>query len=202
MTQLRQRLDAIRFHTTSREGLKVPPEHYAVVSHRVLMWSLLENLVLHQQKPKEGATAIPSENEFRPANRVKSIMNFLQIQVEIREERCNEQFMQTSHDIPPQPRHQNESMARNPSDLVLTNESVHHHALNSPPCGSGDHKIPWCQLELSNQDKRLRLKRARCCFKYSKLNQIARVCRLPTNLTCTSCGGDHLTILCDVSRLP
>ncbi|KAG0414622.1 hypothetical protein HPB47_008220 [Ixodes persulcatus] len=88
VTQLRQLFDAIRFRTTSLEGLNVPPNNYAVVLHRVLMRALPEDLALmYRQKIKESATTdSPNALEWHPDDQVKLIMTFLQIQIEIREE--------------------------------------------------------------------------------------------------------------------
>ncbi|KAG0415361.1 hypothetical protein HPB47_007473 [Ixodes persulcatus] len=85
VTQLRQLFDAIRFRTTSLEGLNVPPNNYAAVLHRVLMRALPEDLALmYRQKLKESATTdSPNPLERRQDDQVKLIMTFLQIQIEI-----------------------------------------------------------------------------------------------------------------------
>ncbi|KAG0429605.1 hypothetical protein HPB47_023431 [Ixodes persulcatus] len=184
VSQLRQLFDAIRFRTTSLEGLNVPPNNYAVVLHRVLMRALPEDLALmYRQKIKESATTdSPNALEWRPDDQVKLIMTFLQIQIEIREEGCMEPPTRASEGTPHQPNLQTQSISNKPSALPLTNESVHRRVLSCPLCGSAEHEVQSCQC--------------------AKRNHIARACRTARSLTCTACGGHHLTILCDVCRPP
>lgn len=85
VAKLRQLHDAIRFRTTSLEGLEVPPSSYAVVLHRVLMRCLPADLaILYRQKLRESTPpSSTSTPDLAPEDQVNIIMKFLRIQVEI-----------------------------------------------------------------------------------------------------------------------
>ncbi|KAG0422904.1 hypothetical protein HPB47_001301 [Ixodes persulcatus] len=125
VAKLRQLHDAIRFRTTSLEGLDVPPSSYAVVLHRVLMRCLPADLaILYRQKLRESTPpSSTSTPDLAPEDQVNIIMRFLRIQVEIREDgqidRASYRFRRGLSQTTPQ-----ESVSANhPSTLALSTES-------------------------------------------------------------------------------
>ncbi|KAG0411000.1 hypothetical protein HPB47_011872, partial [Ixodes persulcatus] len=183
-------------------------DHFDVTIHRnpdlppIEKFKYLMTYLTHNAKRADEGIRLSEQNYDLADDQVKLIMTFLQIQIEIREEGCMEPPTRASEGTPHQPNLKTQSISNNPSALALTNESVHRQVFACSLCGSAEHDVQSCQVALSTQEKRSRLTRACCCFKCGKRNHIARACRTARSLTCTTCGGHHLTIHCDVSRSP
>ncbi|KAG0428729.1 hypothetical protein HPB47_024288, partial [Ixodes persulcatus] len=132
--QLRKLYDAIRFRTTSLQGLDVPPSNYAVVLHRVLMRCLPADLtILYRQKLKEAALTPSADTpDMRPEEEVRVIMLFLQTQVEIREDvqiehpchspRCGSSPIPSLESV----------QASHPSALTLSTEAIGYRVATCP----------------------------------------------------------------------
>ncbi|XP_077545161.1 uncharacterized protein LOC144158266 [Haemaphysalis longicornis] len=80
---LRRLHDDISFRLNALEALGIAPDRYAVIIHRVLLKALPHDIaLLYRQRMKESAA-----NEVNgDAKQVQEILDFLRIQVEIREE--------------------------------------------------------------------------------------------------------------------
>ncbi|KAH9378263.1 hypothetical protein HPB48_000138 [Haemaphysalis longicornis] len=87
-----------------------------------------------------------------------------------------------------------------PSALALTAKTESPATPACPLCDSHGHKVADCLVSQSAAEKRARLRNARCCFQCDRRNRVARQCRASRNLTCSTCNGRHLTVLCDVLR--
>ncbi|KAH9379902.1 hypothetical protein HPB48_001002 [Haemaphysalis longicornis] len=128
-------------------------------------------------------------------------MEFLRIQIEIREEGRQEQppsnaatrSVQNADLISPG---QPEAPVPSASALAAKSESIIIPAC--PLCDSHDLNGADCLVDMSANEKRTRLRNAHCGFLCGRRNHVARQCRSSCNLTCSSCNRRHLTVLCDL----
>ncbi|KAG0433326.1 hypothetical protein HPB47_020023 [Ixodes persulcatus] len=142
IARLRHLYDSIQFRTSCLEGLGVPPTQYAIVLRRVLMRSLPNDLaVLFRQNIKEKespteagdmqtATGVPGAAE------VATILRFLRIQIESREESQGGLQRSSSHSPPEDRRGTRPSSAQHslPSALALPTSSVAPEPGSCPLC--------------------------------------------------------------------
>ncbi|KAG0419656.1 hypothetical protein HPB47_003959 [Ixodes persulcatus] len=210
IARLRHLYDSIQFRTSCLEGLGVPPTQYAIVLRRVLMRSLPNDLaVLFRQNIKEKespteagdmrtATGVPGAAE------VATILRFLRIHIESREESQGGLQRSSSHSPPEDRRGTRPSSAQHslPSALALSTSSVAPEPGSCPLCTGIGPQLQDCNINISSDTKRNRLGAARCCFRCGKVNHVARNCRTSTRLVCGTCNGRHITILCDIWRFP
>ncbi|XP_077548092.1 uncharacterized protein LOC144160812 [Haemaphysalis longicornis] len=194
---LRRLHDDISFRLNALEALGIAPDRYAVIIHRVLLKALPHDIaLLYRQRMKESAA-----NEVNgDAKQVQEILDFLRIQVEIREEGYMDS---TGPQVrrPPAPRPTPHEEFSPPSAAAL-------HAESSPPprgdccplCDGRGHGIPQCTTNVPPEEKRRRLQAGRHCFRCGKQNHIARACQTARTLSCSRCSRRHLTSLCDVAQ--
>ncbi|KAG0443974.1 hypothetical protein HPB47_014325 [Ixodes persulcatus] len=196
--------------TSNRVGLGVPPAQYAIVLKRVFMRSLPNDLaVLFRQNMKEKespteagdmqtTTGVPGTPE------VATILRFLRIQIESREE-SQGRLQWSSPDSPPEDRRGTRPSSAQlslPSALALPTSSVATEPGSCTLCTGIGHQLQDCNTNMSSETKQNRLRAAMCCFRCGKVNHIARNCRTSTQLVCGTCSGRHITILCDIWRVP
>ncbi|XP_037503466.1 uncharacterized protein LOC119378375 [Rhipicephalus sanguineus] len=196
--KLRLLYDKVQFRVSALTGLGVSPDQYNVVLNRVLMTCLPDDLaILYRQKSKEdaqdmSAIATPEERARHDAE----MLSFLRIQIEVREEgrpgRTPSAFLrllpEEGVESPSAP------MGHLPTASALATESVEVCAL----CSSCQHTIADCNVQLSAEEKRARLRTARCCYRCGLQNHMARFCRRARSIICSKCNRRHLTILCEL----
>ncbi|XP_077552449.1 uncharacterized protein LOC144166823 [Haemaphysalis longicornis] len=194
---LRRLHDDISFRLNALEALGIAPDRYAVIIHRVLLKALPHDIaLLYRQRMKESAA-----NEVNgDAKQVQEILDFLRIQVEIREEGYMDS---TGPQVgrPPAPRPTPHEEFSPPSAAAL-------HAESSPPprgdccplCDGRGHWIAQCTANVPPEEKRRRLQAGRHCFRCGKQNHIARAFQTARTLSCSRCSRRHLTSLCDVAQ--
>ncbi|XP_077541002.1 uncharacterized protein LOC144153223 [Haemaphysalis longicornis] len=208
--RLRELYDKVHFRVSALEALGVPQDQYAVVLNHVLLRCLPDDITLmYRQRAKElcqGSTAgSATESAMSQGHgcQVKKLLEFLWIQIEIREEGKQGQPLSTAarrsvQNADLNPPGQSETPV--PSALALTAETESPATPASPLCDSRGHKVADCRVSQSAAEKMARLRNARCCFRCGRSNHVARQCRASRNLTCSTCNGRHLTVLCDVLR--
>ncbi|KAH7961374.1 hypothetical protein HPB52_008579 [Rhipicephalus sanguineus] len=196
------RLLEVQFRVSALTGLGVSPDQYNVVLNRVLMRCLPDDLaILYRQKSKEAAqdtsgVATPEER----ARQVAEMLSFLRIQIEVREEgrpgRTPSAFSRflPEEDVEPP----SAPMGHLPTESALAAESVPITEEVCRLCSSFQHTIADCNVQLSAEEKRARLRTARCCYRCGWQNHIARFCRRARSIICSKCNRQHLTILCEL----
>ncbi|XP_077551846.1 uncharacterized protein LOC144166061 [Haemaphysalis longicornis] len=208
--RLRELYDKVHFRVSALEALGVPQEQNAVVLNRVLLRCLPDDITfMYRQRAKElgqgSITGSAAESAISQGQgcQVKRRLEFLRIQIEIREEGKQGQPLSTAarrfiENTDLNPPGQPETPV--PAALALTAETQPSATPACPLCDSRGHKVADCRVNLSAAEKRTRLRNARCCFRCGRRNHVARQCRGSRNLTCSTCNGRHLTVLCDVLR--
>ncbi|KAH7975612.1 hypothetical protein HPB52_003705 [Rhipicephalus sanguineus] len=200
--KLRLLYDKVQFRVSALTGLGVSPDQYNVVLNRVLMRCLPDDLaILYRQKPKEAAQdtsgiATPEER----ARQVAEMLSFLRIQIEVREEgrpgRTPSAFSRFLPDEDVEP--PSAPTGHLPTASALAAESVPITEEVCRLCSSCQHTIADCNVQLSAEEKRARLRTARCCYRCGWQNHIARFCRRARSIICSKCNRRHLTILCEL----
>ncbi|KAH7951754.1 hypothetical protein HPB52_012518 [Rhipicephalus sanguineus] len=200
--KLRLLYDKVQFRVSALTGLGVSPDQYNVVLNRVLMRCLPDDLaILYRQKSKEApqdtsGIATPEER----ARQVAQMLSFLRIQIEVREEgrpgRTPSAFSRLlpEEDVEPP----SAPMEHLPTASALAAESVAATEEVCPLCSSCQHTIADCNVQLSAEEKRARLRTARCCYRCGLQNHMARFCRRARSIICSKCNRRHLTILCEL----
>ncbi|KAH7939134.1 hypothetical protein HPB52_007145 [Rhipicephalus sanguineus] len=128
------------------------------------------------------------------------MLSFLRIQIEVREEgrpgRTPSAFSRLlpEEDVEPQ----SAPMGHLPTASALAAESVPVTEEVCPLCSSCQHTIADCNVQLSAEEKRARLRTARCCYRCGLQNHMARFCRRARSIICSKCNRRHLTILCEL----
>ncbi|XP_064477735.1 uncharacterized protein LOC135391410 [Ornithodoros turicata] len=187
LARLRELYEHILFRTSCLETLGVSPAEYAVVLHRVLMRSLSEDIaVLYRQRTKEDVAATDAAAS-RPAQ-VKNIMQFLQVQVESREDTRAGRTRLASTVPGTMDRSSQAPVASStlPTALALAASSSHPRP-SCLLCNLASHTVQECHVAISTDDKR-RLTAKNCCFKCGKHGHFARSCRSATWLRCRHCS--------------
>ncbi|XP_037503407.1 uncharacterized protein LOC119378295 [Rhipicephalus sanguineus] len=200
--KLRLLYDKVQFRVSALTGLGVSPDQYNVVLNRVLMRCLPDDLaILYRQKYKEAAQdtsgiATPEER----ARQVAEMLSFLRIQIEVREEdrpgRTPSAFSRFLPDEDVEP--PSAPMGHLPTASALAAESVPITEEVCRLCSSCQHTIADCNVQLSAEEKRARLRTARCCYRCGLQNHMARFCRRARSIICSKCNRRHLTILCEL----
>lgn len=67
-------------------------------------------------------------------------------------------------------------------------------------CNATDHALTECRAVMPREDKVTRLREGRACFRFGRRNHVARECRNSRYVTCDTCQGRHITVLCDIWR--
>ncbi|XP_077557390.1 uncharacterized protein LOC144172577 [Haemaphysalis longicornis] len=222
--KLRDLYDQISFRVNALRSLGVAATEYAVVLHRVLMKALPPDLgILYRQRAKEASSsdgAASSSGSARQvserassserAKQVDEILDFLRIQVEVREEghfdlprvlerRPHEKREATTSDsgLP--------SAAALPAGASLPPTRAEPRSEQSQrqcPLCAADHRIAECTVPMSPQEKRRELRTGGRCFRCGTKRHFARCCRLSRSLVCVRCSKGHLTVLCDIAHPP
>lgn len=201
--KLRVLYDTVTFRINALEGLGVSPDQYSVVLHRVLLRTLPHDLgLLYRQRLKE-AQQDASEVSASPSARskeIKVILDFLRVQVEIREESASDRSVPSTHRV--QERGQSSpSRVVLPTAMTLSAQCPSAGRPRCQLCNAQDHVLAHCTSAVSPEEKRKRLQANRCCFRCGKHNHFARHCRTANSLVCSHCSRRHLTSLCDI-QLP
>lgn len=198
---LRELYDSIQFRTGCLKNLGVLTSQYAVVLHRVLMRCLPEELaVVFRQRQIERAESAPAPGtstsdhfESERCSEVEAIMRFLRSQIESRED-CK--LMQRR--VHPREQEFPSFSEDPPAALALAARTFNGPQRRCPLCDRDSHALQDCPRRISPSEKRRLVIAKRCCVKCGKFNHFARDCRSYRFLTCSSCGGQHLSTLCDI----
>ncbi|KAH7985866.1 hypothetical protein HPB52_025344 [Rhipicephalus sanguineus] len=164
----------MHFRISALKGLGVPPDQYTVVLSHILMRCLPEDLaiVYRQIEEERGDTPLKQERTRRPS--------FLKIQVEEREEEKKEAPSSHSRHSTMVPNDMGSPIrfAQNiPSASALAaTESLQQRTLSCVLCNSRAHSPAECSANSSAQDKRARLRNARCFYRCGTRNHVARFC--------------------------
>ncbi|KAH7969807.1 hypothetical protein HPB52_021965 [Rhipicephalus sanguineus] len=200
--KLRLLYDKVQFRVSALTGLGVSPDQYNMVLNRVLMRCLPDDLaILYRQKSKEAAQdtsgiATPEERARQDAE----MLSFLRIQIEVREEgrpgRTPSAFSRLlpEEDVEPP----SAPMGHLSTASALAAESAAVTEEVCPLCSSCQHTIADCNVQLSAEEKRARLRTARCCYRCGLQNHMARFCRRARSVICSKCNRRHLTMLCEL----
>ncbi|XP_077550653.1 uncharacterized protein LOC144163843 [Haemaphysalis longicornis] len=200
--KLRVLYDTVTFRINALEGLGVSPDQYSVVLHRVLLRTLPHDLgLLYRQRLKEAQqdTSEASASPSARSKEIKVILDFLRVQVEIREESASDRSVPSKHRV------QERRQSSPPRVVLPTAMTLSAQCPSGRPrcqlCNAQDHVLAHCTSAVSPEEKRKRLQANRCCFRCGKHNHFARHCRTANSLVCSHCSRRHLTSLCDI-QLP
>ncbi|XP_040077258.1 uncharacterized protein LOC120849166 [Ixodes scapularis] len=153
-----------------------------------------------------SATDIGSDSatEQGPVEEVRALLNFLKIEVEIREKTSKEQHEDAGgkpahcfpmHEHPK--RRLNNVKTRNATATALHGRTD---SMECFLCKSKAHSTPDCNAKIELNEKKRRLQANRRCFRCTKPNHTARMCR--GTLRCDRCGGRYVSTMCDPDYLP
>ncbi|XP_042145699.1 uncharacterized protein LOC121835512 [Ixodes scapularis] len=215
---LRRVYDSVQAHIRGLRALGVTDQSYCAMLYPVLLRALPDDMRLEfNRKMSSGnaknttaggtsATDIGSDSatEQGPVKEVRVLLNFLKIEVESREKTSKEQPEDAGgkpahcfpmHEHPK--RRLNNAKTRNATATAL------HGRMDSMECflcKSKAHSTPDCNAKIELKEKKRRLQADRRCFRYTKPNHTARMCR--GTLRCDRCGGGHVSTMCDPDYLP
>ncbi|XP_077564559.1 uncharacterized protein LOC144180026 [Haemaphysalis longicornis] len=200
--KLRVLYDTVTFRINALEGLGVSPDQYSVVLHRVLLRTLPHDLgLLYRQRLKEehqDASEVSASPSARSKD-VKVILDFLRVQVEIREESASDCSVPSTRRG--QGRQQSSPPRTDPpTAMSLGTQSPSSGLHGCELCNARDHDIAYCRAPMSPEEKQKRLQASKCCFRCGKGNHLAKHCRSANSLVCGLCSRRHLTTLCDIQR--
>lgn len=128
------------------------------------------------------------------------MLRVLCVQVEIREEgRPGRTASASLHLIPEEDaQYPPAPVPHLPTASALAAESVAVTEEACPLCNSCHPTIAECSIQLSADEKRARLRSARCCYRCGRSNHMARFCRRAGSIMCSKYHRRHLTILCEL----
>ncbi|KAH7943210.1 hypothetical protein HPB52_006522 [Rhipicephalus sanguineus] len=157
--------------------------------------------ILYRQRQKEALLAENADaSQGAQSQQVKDLMNFIRVQIEMREESgLEEATWSTSRQHP-----QREFRPPQPPLLSAAALSAEVRPPYSRPCllcNSPEHTIQECSERITPEDKRRRLQVDKLCFRCAKRNHFANDCRTSRFLRCHQCTGRHLTSLCDINNV-
>ncbi|XP_042142954.1 uncharacterized protein LOC120837386 [Ixodes scapularis] len=215
---LRRVYDSVQAHIRGLRALGVTDQSYCAMLYPVLLRALPDDMRLEfNRKMSSGnaenataggtsATDIGSDSatEQGPVKEVRALLNFLKIEVESREKTSKEQPEDAGgkpahcfpmHEHPK--RRLNNAKTRNATATAL------HGRMDSMECflcKSKAHSTPDCNAKIELKEKKRRLQADRRCFRCTKPNHTARMCR--GTLRCERCGGRHVSTMCDPDYFP
>ncbi|XP_037514045.1 uncharacterized protein LOC119390470 [Rhipicephalus sanguineus] len=156
---------------------------------------------MYRQRQKETLLAENADaSQGAQSQQVKDLMNFIRVQIEIREESGLEEATSSTSRRHPQ-REFRPPQPPLPSAAALSAEVRPPYSRPCLLCNSPEHTIQECSERLTPEEKRRRLQVDKLCFRCAKRNHFANDCRTSRSLQCHQCAGRHLTSLCDINNV-
>ncbi|XP_049276084.1 uncharacterized protein LOC125760267 [Rhipicephalus sanguineus] len=157
--------------------------------------------ILYRQRQKEDLLAENADAyQGAQSQQVKDLMNFIRVQIEIREQSGLEEATPSTSRRHPQ-RGFRPPQPPLPSAAALSAEVRSPYSRPCLLCNSPEHTIQECSERLTPEEKRRRLQVDKLCFRCAKRNHFANDCRTSRSLQCHQCAGQHLTSLCDINNV-
>ncbi|XP_042148820.1 uncharacterized protein LOC121837293 [Ixodes scapularis] len=215
---LRRLYDTLQAHIRGLRALGVGEEAYGAMLYTVLLRVLPRDITLdfnRKMSAEETGNANAARASMTDASlesapqqvhlrALRFLLDFLRIEVESRE--------RTS-------KHQLEDAVGKPRPSSLTHGSVKRSTINAQTrsstaaalhgsvdvlecflCKSKAHGTPECNARIGLAEKKRRLQADRRCFRCTKANHMARLCRGAPS--CGKCQGRHASTMCDPNYAP
>ncbi|KAH7943786.1 hypothetical protein HPB52_011737 [Rhipicephalus sanguineus] len=183
VTKLRNLYDETAFRINALEGLGVSPGEYCTVLRRILLKALPPDLsILYRHRQKEALLAENADaSQGAHSQQVKDLMNFIRVQIEIREESGLEEAPSIT--------------------ATITTPTIRCGFINRSSTPIFAPLPAECSERITPEDKRRRFPVDKLCFRCAKRNHFANDCRTSRFLQCHQCAGRHLTSLCDINNV-
>ncbi|XP_077564690.1 uncharacterized protein LOC144180177 [Haemaphysalis longicornis] len=154
--KLRALYDTVTFRINALEGLGVSPDQYSVVLHRVLLRTLPHDLGLLYRQRLQEVQLDASEDASARSKKIKVILDFLRVQVEIREESAFDRSVPSTHRV------QEKGQSSPPRVVLPTAMTLSAQCLSAGRprcqlCNAQDHVLAHCTSAVSPEEKRKRL---------------------------------------------
>ncbi|XP_064462538.1 uncharacterized protein LOC135373242 [Ornithodoros turicata] len=198
---LRKLYDHVQTHVRGLKALGVTSESYASMMCEILLSNLPTNLALDYQRQKKrlllydarnnpGSTETSSEVEGDASGELKSILNFVRIEIESME---GVNMVDKRQDV--NDGHSKDAYkADPPSSHVLYNDT-RKRTEACVFCRSAAHTTVKCKSSIPLDERKKKLAKEQRCFRCTKIGHRSRECR--SGIVCATCHGRHATSLCD-----
>lgn len=187
LDKLRGLVDEVQTEVRSLAALGVSASTYGVLLLTVLKKAVPADLCLEYYR---------RHDETKEGSEVETFLLFLRKEVETREKI---QAADSRHREPTAApnRHKSGFKGSHAPSAALLNAVTDKDSTGCVFCRSSNHDAGSCDSRMSVSEKRELLKRDNRCFRCTRKGHRSKECRTARWLKCASCGGKHLTTLCD-----